>query len=181
MLHSKYQRSNIKSFRGFSLIELLVASAIFITVSVIIISSLFVTFRLSRKTEVVRLLRQSGDSAMTQMVNQIRYAASLEDPVSCLGPSPTTQNFIVITSGTDYGITVLSCDASTISSNSASLVDTSRIVVANCSFSCMQSSPNHPPTVTIRYDLYPSSVADGAETQASTSFQSSVTMRNYSN
>ena len=179
IISSKIKQQKLK-MQGFSLIELLISSAIFVTISVIIVTALFVTFRVSRKTEIIRSLRQSGDTAMTQMVNQIRYAANLDDPDSCV-PS-ATQSEITFTSSSDGGRTTLSCPTETsaaIASNGASLIDTSRFVVATCSFKCTQAIVTDKPTITIDYALYPATSSALSETQGQVTFRTSVTMRNY--
>lgn len=166
--------------RGFTLIEILAALAVFVTVSGIILSILFVSLRGSRKSDVIVSARQNGDAAMSQMVRMIRYAKSLDSPVSCV-PSANSLTSITITASDDNQ-TVFSCPASAgagIASNSASLVDTTAVSVSACSFSCSQPSLNDPPTITINFTLAALGGGNLVEGATSVPFQTSVTLRNY--
>lgn len=197
MMNSKYQISNIKYqmskrkfisnwkldighwifLRGFTLVELLISSAIFITVSTVIVSVLFISFRVNTKTESLLSLRQAGNGVMEQMTNQIRFAARLEDPIDC--STPVTQLSITITSAFDDGQTIFACGTSTLASNSAELIDSNRYLVSNCSFTCSQRTPSDHPTITIQYTLTPASVTAGGEAQGTVDFKTAVNMRNF--
>jgi len=172
---------NIKFSKGFTLIEILVAIGIFVTISTVVVGVLFSTLRTSRKSEVLLNLKQNGDTALVQMVANIRYAKSLDDPVSCV--IPKTQPSITVTSSSDDGSTTYSCPADPtfpISSNSAALIDTSSVLVRSCSFSCTQTADGNPPTITIKFTLDSAVSAGFVETTGSIPFQTSVTMRNFS-
>src|SRR5574342_174683 len=82
----KFQISNLK---GFTLIELLVAIGLFGALATLIISVLFVSFRTSKKSDTIIALRQSGNSALLQMVNNIKFARSLDVPATCVPDVPT--------------------------------------------------------------------------------------------
>src|SRR5689334_9954461 len=114
------------------------------------------------------------------MVRMIRYAKSLDSPTSCV-PSTSGLTSITITASDDNQ-TVYSCPVTSggsISSNSASLVDTSIVSVSNCSFTCSQPSLNDPPTVTINFSLSALGGGNLIEGKTTIPFQTSVTMRNY--
>jgi prepilin-type N-terminal cleavage/methylation domain-containing protein len=165
---------------GFTLIEVLAAMAVFVTVSGVILSILFVSLRGSRKSDVIVSARQNGDVAMSQMVRMIRYAKSLDSPTSCV-PSSSSLTSITITSSDDNQ-TVFSCPVNSgdgIASNSASLVDTTAVSVSACSFSCSQPSLNDPPTITIGFTLAALGGGNLVEGKTTLPFQTSVTMRNY--
>lgn len=155
--------------------------AVFATVSTIVISILFISFRTSKKSEAIVILKQNGDAAMSQMVRNIKYARSLDDPIDCT--IPITQQSITVTSSSDLGQTVYKCPTDispAIASNGASLIDTSSATIDACSFTCSQVSLNDPPTITIQYKLYSIDNKELNENQGAMSFQTSVTMRNYS-
>lgn len=163
---------------GFTLVELLLAFGIIAVIGTIVLSILFLTLRVSKKSDVLIGLKQSGNTAMSQIVKQIRYAKSLDSPTSCITPKIGD---ITITSSLDNAQTTFSCSvpSATISSNSASLVDTSSVAVTNCSFTCTQTTLNDPPTIGIKFTL--SNAGSGPfETTGSVPFQTSVTMRNFS-
>ncbi|MBI5123614.1 type II secretion system protein [Candidatus Roizmanbacteria bacterium] len=178
------EKSSMKQFsiqKGFTLVELLVAVGVFVTISNVVIGVLFSTLRASRKSEVLLNLKQNGDTALTQMVANIRYAKSLDDPISCV--TPVTQMSITVTSSSDDGQTTYSCPMDPtfpIASNSAALIDTSSVLVRSCSFTCTQTADGNPPTITIQFILDAALSAGFVETTGSIPFQTSVTMRNFS-
>ncbi|HZE86945.1 MAG TPA: type II secretion system protein [Methylomirabilota bacterium] len=166
--------------KGFSLIELLVSMAVFASVTTVIITVLFVSFRAGKKSDVLISLKQNGDATLAQMVKSIRYAKSLDAPAACT--TPVTQASITITSISDAKQTIFSCPAgasTSITSNSASLIDTNAVSVSGCSFTCSQATTNDPPTITIQFTLGAKNTTSFVETTGSIPFQTSVTLRNY--
>ena len=171
------KRFSIKN--GFTLIELLVAIGLFSALATVIISVLFISFRTSKKSDVIISLKQSGNSALSQMVNQIRFARSLDNPTACV--PDVTQDSITITAF-DGGRTIYGCPGvvtETISSNSAALLDENSINVDSCTFTCSQTTTNDPPTITIQFTLSAANATDFVETSTSIPFQTAVTLRNY--
>jgi prepilin-type N-terminal cleavage/methylation domain-containing protein len=163
--------------KGFTLLELLTVIGVLGVIGSIVVSVVFISLRGSKKSDLVEIMRQNGDTAMTQMVKQIRFARSLDTPASCI---PTTNtSSITITSIESNTQTTYACSATAISSNSASLIDSNAVSVTNCSFSCSQQTVNDPPTITIQFTLLPKVQGTLAENNASIPFQSSVTLRNY--
>lgn len=173
-----FLNSQFSTRKGFTLIELLTVIGILGVIGSIVVSIVVITLRGTTKTNTIENARQNGGLALTQMVKTIRYAQSLDSPVSCV-PETTTQS-ITVTSLTDNAQTTLSCDNNTLSSNSASLIDTNSISVASCSFICRQQTVNDPPSITIEFSLSPATASNFIENNFSIPFQSSVTMRNYS-
>lgn len=166
--------------RGFTLVELMVSSAIFITISTIVVSILFNTFRLSQRTESALAVKNNGNTALSQMVNALKYAASLDDPVSCI-PPVTDLKEITFTSSFDNGQTTFSCDTgenSSIASNGATLINTNAVTVESCKFTCSQITENGPPTITIQFELT-SKQYSGSSSVTLFPFQTAVTMRNF--
>lgn len=165
--------------RGFTLVELLVVLAIFITVGGLILSVLFISLRGSTKTQVETMVKQNGSYALSQIVRTVRYAGSLDTPTSCV-PSATVQS-IAVRSLADSEQTVFSCPAAPgegISSNSASLVDTNSLTVTNCSFTCKQEASNQAPQITIEFTLSAKNTGGLLEASSTIPFQSTVIMRN---
>ena len=163
--------------KGFTLMELLTVISILSVIGVICVSIITITFRTTKKTDLLNYARQNGDTALSEMVRSIRFAASLNAPATC-NPT-TTVSSISITSLLDNGQTTYSCGNGTIASNSASLVDTNSLQVTSCSFTCSQPSTTVPPIITIQYALSPKTTGNFAETNFTLPFQSSVTLRNY--
>lgn len=166
---------------GFTIIELLTAIGILSVLGTVIISILFATLRAGKKADVLVTLKQDGNNVMSQLTRNIRYAKSLDTPSSCpVSPGPPFST-ITITSSTDNAQTTYSCDVgppTTISSNSASLLDTNTVAVSNCSFSCSQVTLNDPPIININFTLSVKSSTNLAETTGALPFQTSVIMRN---
>ncbi len=168
--------------KGFTLIEMLISVAIFMTVSVIVVTVLFSSFRLSKKSDALVSVKQIGDAALSQMISGIKYAKTLNDPISCV--IPVTQSSVKVTSSRDDAQTTYSCPtvggSTLIASNGASLIDTSAVSISSCTFICSQATINDPPTITIKFTLS-SNQNNFPGSSASIPFQTSVVMRNYSN
>ena len=162
--------------RGYTLIEMLVVIGVLGSIGTIITGIIFVSLRGAQKSDTLEVIRQNGDAALSQMVKNIRYAKSLDIPSSCI-PSTTVSS--VTFTALDSGQTTLSCSANTISSNSASLLDTNAVATSTCSFTCFQPTLNDPPTITIQFTLTNKVPSNFIERSGSTSFQSSVSMRNF--
>lgn len=179
-MSNKTKIAKRKLHKGFTLIELLTAIGIFGVIGTIAVSVIFITFRGTKKSETITIVKQNGDYALTQIVKSIRYAKSLDSPVSCVPAAFPTS--IIITSSYDDGQTTYSCPAgasTTLSSNSASLIDTQAVTISGCSFTCSQKTSADPPTINIKFTLTANSATGFIENTASIPFESSVTMRNF--
>jgi prepilin-type N-terminal cleavage/methylation domain-containing protein len=162
--------------KGFTLIEILTVISILSVIGAITVSVITITLRTTKKSDVLEIARQESDTALTQMVKNIRYAQSLDNPTSCVTSSSV--NSITVTSVTTRIQTTYSCTAGTIKANNISLFNTNALQVTSCSFVCTQPTLNDPPTITIQYTLKPASTGVFSETNFTLPFQSSVTMRN---
>jgi prepilin-type N-terminal cleavage/methylation domain-containing protein len=160
--------------KGFTLIEILTVIGILAVIGTICVSIVTITFRTAKKTDLLNFARQNGDTALSQMVRNIRYAS----PTTCA--ASTTSTSVTITSIADKGVTTYSCASGTVASNGASLIDTNSLQApaASCSFTCSQPSTAVPPIITIQFTLSPKTAGNFAETTFSMPFQSSVTLRN---
>ena len=163
--------------RGFTLIELLTVVTILGVIGTIVIAVITLTLRGTKKTDLLELGRQNGDTALSQIVKNIRYAQSLNDPTTCV--PTTTVSSITVTSLSDNAQTTFACRNNTIASNSAALIDTNSLTVSSCSFVCSQANAATPPTITIHYTLAPKNANSFVETNFTLPFQTSVTMRNH--
>lgn len=163
--------------RGFTLLELLIAVAIMLIVGTIVTSVLFISLRTSKKSDALILAKQQGETAMSQMSKAIRFAKTLDDPVSCT--TSVTQSSVTITSLLDGGQTTFSCTGATIASNGASLINEGILTVDSCSFVCSQSSTSEPPTISINFTLSTKTTTSFIERTATVPFQTAVTMRNF--
>jgi len=170
----------MKKLQGFTLIELLAVMGMFGVIGIVIVSILFTSLRASRKTDVLVMLKQNGDTALSQMTNRIRYAKSLDVPLTCF-PS-VTQSSITITSLFDGGQTTFSCPGggmtTPITSNSAVLMDTNSVSVTACSFTCSQATVSDAPTVTVKFTLSPKTTTGFVDSTGVMPFQTAILMRN---
>jgi prepilin-type N-terminal cleavage/methylation domain-containing protein len=174
------RRYILKKIDGFTLTELLVAIGIFSILGTVTVAILFLTLRTSKKSDVLISLNQTGNALISQVGRNIRYARSLDSPLSCVAPN-TTQS-ITVTSSLDNGQTTYSCVAggsSAIASNGASLTDISQVSVPTCSFTCTQRTLNDPPTINFSFTLESKNPTGLLESSGSIPFQTSVTLRNY--
>lgn len=181
---------NIKKDKGFTLIELLVAISVIVVVGAIILSILFSSLRVTNKTNNLTIVRQAGNSAITQMAKMLRNAKNLDHPSSllCTQSGGFSSSYVTFTSF-DNGQTVFSCDSNTISSNSASLLDINTVTLPDsapdfvpCSFTCIQDGILGFPTVEINFslNLYNSSgiIAERSASASAIPFNTTVTLRN---
>lgn len=164
--------------KGFTLIELITVIAILSVIGGIVVSVITVTFRATRKSDLLENARQNGDTALSLMVKNIRFAKSLDAPTTAQCLATTTTSSIKVTSFLDNKQTTYACGGNTISSNSASLFDTNSLKVTGCSFSCKQATTLDPPTVSIQYTLSPVNPGIFTETKFTVPYQTSVTLRN---
>lgn len=178
LLNDKF--SGIKPRGGFTLIELLIAMSVFSVIGTVALSILFMTLRSSKKSETLIALKQSGSTAVSQFAKNVRYAKSLNSPISCV--TPIVASTINVTSIIDEGHTTYACTTgtnATVASNSSSLIDTNAFVVSQCIFTCSQPTLNDPPTIKLSFTLYSKNNSGFLESAGSVPFQTSITLRNY--
>ena len=170
------RKSHLPFFKGFTLVELLTVIGVLSVIGTIAVSVITVTLRTTKKTDLIETARQNSDTALTQMVKNIRYAGDLIYPLSCV--PRTTTSYITISALDTNVQTTYKCVANTIQANGTTLFDTNTLKVSTCSFVCEQPALYDHPTITILYTLSPSGAGGLAETSFNLPFQSSVTMRN---
>lgn len=167
--------------KGFTLIELLVVMGVFLAVATVVGGILFSTLRGSQKSTTIDEIRHNGNFAITTMTKMIRGAKNITYPTNCLAPTPTPVVEVRLTPADGSSTTIFTCDNTnkTISSNSASLLDMTRVslVAGSCSFTCTQLS-GQSPTVRVKFSLSQSGTSSFVESQAVASFDTSVTLRN---
>ncbi len=177
--------------KGFTLVELLavvmVIGVVGSVVGGILISSLVGT----NKTNALDNVRQNGNYALLQMSKEIEfsrnfYGVSLNGvgyitdctiPTVSPTPTPTQYGYVKIMSANGQTV-AFSCSGTTISSNSASLIDASTVKTTSCYFTCSQDNLVLPPTVGINFTLSQAKAGNFVENNTSVSFNTSVTLRN---
>lgn len=191
-LNSKFKIENFEY--GYTLVELLAVIIVMVVVSMVIAGILVSSFRNSSKSNVVDNVTQNGNNAIVQMSKMITYARNFNgvstgsaqlyttDCTRALPPS-VSYKFIKITAF-DNGMTIFGCNgasdnpANTITSNSASLINTSSVSVLSCNFTCTQNGYGQVPTIGIYFTLSQIGSGGFAEKSSTIPFETSVTMRN---
>lgn len=179
---------NIKVEKGYTLIELLAVMIVMAAVGLIVATILVSSLRGTNKTNIINTVRENGNYTIQQMSKMIEFAQSFQGASTdgstyssvCSNPA-VKYNYIKITSF-DNGQTVFACNMSsnpkTISSNSASFIDTGNVAVADCYFTCTRNNLSQSPTIGINFTLTQSSVSNLFEKKSSISFGTSVVVRN---
>ncbi len=188
--------SNVKSSKGFTLVELLASVIVLVAVGFIISGIITSSLRGTNKTTAIENIRQNGNYTLAQISKTIEYAQVFNGlsndganyVTSCpfsLAPTPvpviTNYNFIKVTPLNSSSITY-NCTSSPpiITANEAPLVDTNAVSLINCSLACVQTRSADIPIIKIGFTLGPKS--PNALVENSTPpilFETSVTIRNY--
>lgn len=169
-----------KTEKGFTLVELLAVIAVLGVVGSVIFGVLLTTLRGSNRSDSLAVVSQNGNVAMNQMVRMIQFAKKIEVPTTCY--IDDTETSVATSSVTirnyDDGLTEFSCANETLSSNSASLIDTNQVEISSCQFTCTQESTYDVPSIHILFTA--SKKGDGQlfENTASLPFETMVTPRN---
>lgn len=142
---SNQKKIDVRSEKGFSLVEMLVVVFVFSIVAVITIQSLASTLKSTNKSESIIVVRENVDYAVSTMERLLRNAQS----ASCVGTDRLNYT-------NDRGVsTYFQCLGDYIASGSATTRLTSNEVVIDCSavFTCPPTpappSPRIPPTIEI--------------------------------
>ena len=192
----KSQISNLKSDRGFTLVELLASIIIFVAVGSIVAGIVTSSLRGTNKTNVIENIRQSGNYALAQVSKNIKYAQTFNglstDGVTYItncpfsaSPTPapvtTAYNFIKVTPFNRSPITY-NCVPSplTFTANGVSLIDTNTISLTECTIACVQTKATDVPIVKLRFKLGPKNPGGLVESSSPPIlFETSVEIRNY--
>lgn len=179
----------IRKSEGFTLVELLIVVILLGIIGSMIGSILFASLRGSSKTAVLQLVRQNGNYAISQMAKTMRNAKNfngvkvniVDDYITDCTQSGTTQyKYVKVTDFTNSPVT-FSCMSPSPSINGLPLINTASVTMDSCSFTCSQNSIVEPPNITFNLTLYQlgGGVTAFAEKNASLSFQTSISIRNF--
>ncbi len=178
---------------GYTLIELLTVTAIMVVITTIIAGIITSVLRATSKIKIANAVTQNGNYALSIISNIILSSTNITQvsgtPISDCTDSPPPGNSITL-SRVDGGSTVIACTSlnggpMTVASNSESLLDTSIVQVGTCSFTCTQVNSDNiadkyvPPLITISFSVQNHGTAL-FENKSTSSFNTSVSMRNYS-
>ncbi len=156
---------------GYTLVEVLVASALFAGLSVILATSLFSILGGRSKAEIIKEIRQNGAQAMSQMVKKVAGAKQ----VNCVSSS-------VLEVTTQQGVSIKferSGDQLTQNKqgqNNQGLLNTDVVKLTSCSFSCSPAGNNK--EVEIEFTLEQQDGSARQEERSSQEFSEKILVRN---
>lgn len=176
----------IKSQNGYTLIELLAVMIIMITVGFIVAAILVSALRGGSKTNTIDTVRKNGNYAIAQISKMLEFAQGFGGmydsqtatyKTDC--PNSATQYSSIKIISFDNLQTIFSCSSNpaSISSNSASLINTNEVSISNCYFTCSRNI-TVPPTIGINFRLSQKLVNAPFEKAQTIDFQTSVILRN---
>lgn len=173
--------------KGFTLMEILIATGIVAGLSIVIVQLFLSTVRSNAKTEIIKETKQNGDFALSVMERMIRNATSVTS--TCDG---TAQNSITFVNPDETETTLQCKDSSGIARieslgpPSTYLTGSNVTLGATCDdlspkiFTCDASSLGLPSAVTISFQLQQISTSgDNFETSTAT-FKTRINLRNIS-
>ncbi len=178
------------SQKGFTLLEMLVSVIILAVVAILIVQVLFTTTHVNQKTKVLSDIKQNGNFTQDIIGRMVRSAQTIE--TSCVNgatsasvaqitnPDDNVTTFTCLTDGNvariasvSAGVVVyLTAGNVTVSSSGGATCDDSSLT-----FSCPPSSGIQD-TLTVSFTLVPKGVSGSEYDMGSTTFQSTVGLRN---
>lgn len=180
----------MKRDAGYTIVELLAVVTILVTVTGIIAALITQTLRGSSRTNITNQVSQAGNYVSSVITNTIISAEDVltvngEDVIDCTqNPSGKSIELLISES---RGSVIYACENDTISSNSASLIDTNKLRIdtndpAACYFTCRQQNndPYTPPIIEFGFTLTQKNPAALFDSSDLAPFTTSALMRSYS-
>lgn len=181
------QKYTTKDQNGYTIIELLTVVGILVIISGLIAGILYSTLRGSSKTKISTTVAQNGAYALSVISDSVMSAYTITaingSPITDCTASPSGK--IISLKKSDGSTISFSCANNTIASGSASLIDTSQVKIdtsnlSNCYFYCFQQNPYSIPIVGFGFTLTDKNTSPLLENKSSATFNTSVSLRNYS-
>jgi len=154
---------------GFTLIEILVATGIFVAISVTVFSFLATNFKSTSKTAVSEEVRQNGSYALSTIERLVVSSRA----ISC----PNNQSVNV--TALDGSTTLITCSGGRIASGS-SFLTSSNVAVSSCNFSG-STEPGLPPRLDVSFTVSQLGTPDRPSEKDSLSFQTKILLKNRQN
>ncbi|CAN5311412.1 hypothetical protein BH10PAT2_BH10PAT2_2170 [soil metagenome] len=177
--------SGYKLQAGFTLLEVVVATAITV-IMMIAASGLFLaTLRTNTKDSQVTAIKTDGDYAISQIEFLLRNAVSvIPDPLSPTSPSCVNGMSSITFKEVDGGITTLSSSNGLIASRSAvqaspAYLTTPSTTLSGLQFDCSQAGTNYGTYVTVSFSLDKDEANSNQPNTLTQQFQTSVNVRSY--
>lgn len=172
-------KKQIKS-EGFSLVEVLIGAVIVISATVVVLSIIISSFRISSKTTASTVIRQNGNYALSQTSRMVQFAESFDGIIcsgntytSCITARNSCSEVLITYNRASRRIT---CSGG-LGIDGQSSVDTSKVTVTRCNFTCTQNI-DESPIIGIDFDLSIGNPGEVVENRSSINFSTSVKMRN---
>jgi len=182
----KFKSQNLAG--GYTLVELLAVTSIIVIVTGLIVGVLHSTLRGGSKTKITNDVSQNGNYALSVISNIALNAESVTNVGGTDVSDCTTlqQGDSIEFKKADGSRLSFSCASDSIASSSGTtttyLIDNASVKVdpVSCNFSCFQSdaNPYSSPIIGVSFTVSQSK-GSSFENLASSSFKTSVTMRNY--
>lgn len=175
----------MNSTRGFTLIEILIAISLVGLIGSVASTTLFNIFQGVSKTEIIKEIKQNGDSALSVMERSIRSAADITSTCDGL-PSNTlvvrdvrgnAATFSCVFNQGSAKIASASGTPLTTSFLTGDLVTLGTACPGSLVFTC-SAPPNNPKVVTIQFSLTQKSVGASIRDTASSLFKTTISLRN---
>lgn len=171
----KWKDLFLQRLKGFTLVELLVVSGVFIIITTSVVSILYIVFRDNTKANSIMIVRHDGEQAMAQMVRIMRFAKSLDD--AC--PLPDDKSVTITAADASQTVYAFTCPLNPpnfIGLNGTKLTNDASVVVELCSFVCTLQAGS--PNIDISFTLSKKNLSGLPEENTKISFHDSVTLRN---
>lgn len=173
-----------KQDQGFTLIEILVVTAIILIIIAAVSSLFFSSLKGATKTTVINEAKQNGDYALSVMERMIRNARSIQNIITyCDGTNKTS----LVINNPDGGATTFSCPSgsetqiASISGSITNYLTSDKVTVSSCYFSCNLGTAQ-PAVVKISFSISQRSPSPGVtlkpEELISINYSTSVVVRN---
>jgi prepilin-type N-terminal cleavage/methylation domain-containing protein len=191
----KNLKSQISIFnlnKGYTLVELLAVTSIIVVISGLIVGILYSTLRGGNKTKVTNDVSQNGNYAMSVIANTILSAQAVTQvngiPITdCTVPPEGVSGKSIQFEEANGNLITYACDSNSIASSSGTttndLIDISAVKVDpnSCTFTCFQNNANpySLPIIKVVFTVSQQSSGSIVENAATSTFNTSVAMRNY--
>ena len=162
----------LHSTKGFTLIEILIALAVFSMLGVMTTVILVGALQGAKKAAAVALVKNEGSRVINTMTQMLKYSPSV---TACALNSITFQPR---TDASDPAVfACLGADPYYIASNSASLINNNKVEMTSCTISCNNADPALINTVNINFTLQMKNATFATE-NADTTFKTQIGLRN---
>lgn len=180
-----HRRHSQRSQRGFTLIEILVVVSLSVILSVAAAGLFFTTLIGNTKKEIISIVKDEGDYAISQMEFLLRNAVSLTaDPDFPLAATCTSGMSRITFKSIDEGITTLYNDNGRIASKSSTsstpvYLTSDNVTLSGPTFNCQQSGTNYGSYVTITFSLQKDSPDANRPQPVKEDFTTSANIRSF--